>query len=67
MCSHRGVGGGRMPEAIGAGLGVGFTETSVEGSHVPGSVWPAVVAVCGGRMAEESIAHGVRRHSLPEN
>ena len=34
----------------GAGLGVGLTETAVEGSHVPGSVWPAVVVVCGGRM-----------------
>ena len=50
MCSHRGCGGGRTAEATGAGLGVGFTETAVEGSHVPGSVWPALVAVCGGRM-----------------
>ena len=24
--------------------------TKVEGSHVPGSVWPAVVVVCGGWM-----------------
>ena len=34
----------------GACWGPGFTVTAVEGSHVPGSVWPAVVVVCGGWM-----------------
>ena len=34
----------------GAGWGPGLTVTVVEGSHVPGSVWPAVVVVCGGWM-----------------
>ena len=34
----------------GAGWGLGLTVTVVEGSHVPGSVWPAVVVVCGGWM-----------------
>ena len=34
----------------GAGRGPGLTVTVVEGSHVPGSVWPAVVVVCGGWM-----------------
>ena len=33
-----------------AGLGPGLTETAVEGSHVPRSVWLALVAVCGGWM-----------------
>ena len=33
--------------AGGAGRGPGLTVTVVEGSHVPGSVWPAVVGVCG--------------------
>ena len=32
------------------GWGPGLTVTMVEGSHVPGSVWPAVVVVCGGWM-----------------
>ena len=32
------------------GLGPGLTETAVEGSHVPGSFWQAVVAVCWGWM-----------------
>ena len=36
--------------AWGKGWGPGLTVTMVEGSHVPGSVWPAVVVVCGGRM-----------------
>ena len=36
--------------AGGAGLGPGLTVTLVEGSHVPGSVWPVVVVVCGGWM-----------------
>ena len=35
---------------MGAGWGLGLTATEVGGSHVPGSVWPAVVVVCGGRM-----------------
>ena len=30
--------------------GPGLTVTEVEGSHVPGSVWPAAVVVCGGWM-----------------
>ena len=34
----------------GAGRGPGLTVTVVEGSHVPGSVWPAVVVVCRGWM-----------------
>ena len=34
----------------GAGRGPGLTVTVVEESHVPGSVWPAAVAVCGGWM-----------------
>ena len=34
----------------GGGSGPGLTVTVVEGSHVPGSVWPAVVVVCGGWM-----------------
>ena len=34
----------------GAGRGPGLTVTVVEGFHVPGSVWPAVVVVCGGWM-----------------
>ena len=34
----------------GAGWGPGLTVTVVEGSHVPGLVWPAVVVVCGGGM-----------------
>ena len=33
-----------------AGLRLGLTATAVEGSHVPGSVWPAVLVVCGGWM-----------------
>ena len=36
--------------AGGAGQGPGLTVTVVEGSHVPGSVWPTVVVVCGGWM-----------------
>ena len=36
--------------ARGAGWGPGLTVTVVEGSHVPGSVWPAMVVVCGGWM-----------------
>ena len=36
--------------AWGKGWGPGLTVTMVEGSHVPGSVWPAVVVVCGGWM-----------------
>ena len=35
---------------VGAGLEPGFTVTAVEGSHIPGSVWPAAVEVCGGWM-----------------
>ena len=34
----------------GAGRGPGLTVTVVEGSHVPGLVWPAAVVVCGGSM-----------------
>ena len=34
----------------GAGQGPGLTVTEVEGSHVPGSVWPAAMVVCGGWM-----------------
>ena len=33
-----------------AGLGFGLTANAVEGSHVPGSGWPALVVVCGGWM-----------------
>ena len=29
----------------GAGRGPGLTVTEVDGSHVPGSVWPAAVVV----------------------
>ena len=36
--------------AGGAGRGPGLTVTVVEGSHVPRSVWLAVVVVCGGWM-----------------
>ena len=36
--------------AGGAGRGPGLTVMVVEGSHVPGSVWPAAVVVCGGWM-----------------
>ena len=36
--------------AAGAGRGLGLTVILVEGSHVPGSVPPAAVVVCGGRM-----------------
>ena len=36
--------------AGGAGRGPALTVTVVEGSHVPGSVWPAVVVVRWGRM-----------------
>ena len=36
--------------AWGKGWGPGLTVTVVEGSQVPGSVWPAVVVVCGGWM-----------------
>ena len=36
--------------AGGAGPKLGLTVTVVEGSHVPGSVWPAVVVVCWGWM-----------------
>ena len=34
--------------AAGASRGPGLTVIVVEGSHVPGSVWPAAVVVCGG-------------------
>ena len=47
MCSHWGC---RGWWTAGAGLGVGLMETAVEGSRVLGSVWLALVAVCGGRM-----------------
>ena len=50
MCGQRGCRGGRTAEAIGAGLGLGFMETAAEGSRVPGSIRPAVLVVCGGRM-----------------
>ena len=36
--------------AAGAGRGPGLTVIVVEGSHVPGSVWPAAVVLCGGWM-----------------
>ena len=36
--------------AAGVGRGAGLTVIAVEGSHVPGSVWPAAVVVCGGWM-----------------
>ena len=36
--------------AGGEGRGAGLTVTVVKGFHVPGSVWPAVVVVCGGWM-----------------
>ena len=36
--------------AAGAGRGPGLTVIVVEGSHVPGLVWPAVAVVCGGWM-----------------
>ena len=36
--------------AGGAGQGPGLRVIVVEGSHVPGSVWPAAVVVCGGWM-----------------
>ena len=36
--------------AGGAGRGPGLTVILVEGSHVPGSGWPAAVVVCGGSM-----------------
>ena len=36
--------------AAGAGRGPGLTVIVVEGSHVPGLVWPAAVVVCGGWM-----------------
>ena len=36
--------------AAGAGRGPGLTVIVVEGSHVPGSRWPAAVVVCGGWM-----------------
>ena len=36
--------------AAGAGRGPSITVIVVEGSHVPGSVWPAAVVVCGGWM-----------------
>ena len=42
--------GCNMWRAGGAGRGPGLTVTVVEGSHVPGSIWPAVVLVCGGSM-----------------
>ena len=32
---------------VGTGWGAGLTATAVEGSHVPGSVWPAAVVGCG--------------------
>ena len=55
-CWGRGLGivgspwGCTMWWAGGAGSGPGLTLTVVEGSHVPGLVWPAVVVVCGGWM-----------------
>ena len=55
-CGGRGSGilrsswGCTMWWAGGAGRGPGLTVTVVEGSHVPGSVWLAVVVVCGGWM-----------------
>ena len=36
--------------AAGADRGPGLTVTAVEGSHIPGLVWPAAVMVCGWRM-----------------
>ena len=36
--------------AGGAGRGPGLTVIVVEGSRIPGSVWPAAVVVCGGWM-----------------
>ena len=33
-------------------VGQGLTATAIDGSHVPGSVWPAAVVVCGGWMRE---------------
>ena len=36
--------------AAGAGREPGLTVIVVEGSQVPGSVWPAAVVVCGGWM-----------------
>ena len=36
--------------AAGAGRGPGFTVIVVQGSHIPGSVWPAAVVVCWGWM-----------------
>ena len=42
--------GFNMCWAGGAGRGPGFRVTVVEGFHFPGSVWPAVVVVCGGWM-----------------
>ena len=42
--------GGMASWIAGAGSGLGLAETALEGSHVPGSVWPAVVAVCWGWM-----------------
>ena len=48
---HRGSAGGcTIWWAGGAGRGPGLTVTVFEVSHVPGSVWPAVVVVCGGWM-----------------
>ena len=47
--------------AGGAGRGPGLTVTVVEGSHVPGSVWPAVVVVCGGWMTRRLVTGMLRR------
>ena len=35
---------------VGGVWGLGLRATKAEGSQVPGSVWPAVVVVCGGWM-----------------
>ena len=45
MCS---ASGNTVWWAAGAGRGPGLTVIVVEGSHVPGLVWPAAVVVCGG-------------------
>ena len=47
--------------AGGAGRGPGLTVTVVEGSHVPGSVWPALVLVCGGWMAGRLVTEMLTR------
>ena len=47
--------------AGGAGRGPGFTVTVVEGSHVPGLVWLAVVVVCGGWMTGRLVTEMLTR------